>query len=93
MPSSATGETAGLRALGAAHCLLLGTLAGSLTAQDSVVVVSDSPTCATCTLTVSVVVELGDREGPGILGEQAYIGRSDDGDYYVSSDLEGGRLL
>ena len=57
-------------------------------------VVPDAPACATYLLTVSAVVELGDREGPGIVGEQAYISRSDDGDYYLSSSLVGdGRLL
>lgn len=82
-----------LRALGVAHCLLFGTLAAPLRAQDSLVVVPDTPACPTCSLTVSAVVELGDREGPGIVGEQAYIGRADDGDYYVSSSMQPGRLL
>ncbi len=72
---------------------LLGILAAPLAAQDSVLVVPDTLACATCSLIVSVVVELGDREGPGIVGEQAEIDRSDDGDYYVSSLVQDGRLL
>lgn len=52
-------------------------------------IVPDAPVCATCSLDISVLVELGDREGPGIVGEQAWINRSDDGDYYVSSSLAG----
>ena len=88
-----------LGALGVAHCLLLGTLATPLGAQDSVVVVPDAPACATCSLTVSAVVELGDREGPGIVAQlnaayaQARVVRSDDGDYYVPAHLGDGRLL
>ena len=88
-----------LRALGPAHCLLLGTLVTPLGAQDSVVIVRDTPACTTCSLTVSVVVELGDREGPGIIGgpnmpgEKARVARSDDGDYYVTAHLGDGRLL
>lgn len=78
---------------GLGHSLLLGTLAPPLGAQDSILVVPDAPACATCSLTISAVVELGDREGPGIVGEQAYISRSDDGDYYLSSSLGDGRLL
>ena len=88
-----------LRALGVACCLLVGTLAAPVDAQDSVVVVPDAPTCATCSLTVSAVVELGDREGPGIVAQlnapyaQARVVRSDDGDYYVPGHLGDGRLL
>ena len=88
-----------MRALGAAQCLLLSTLAAPLGAQDSVVVVPDAPACATCSLTVSVLVELGDREGPGIIGgpnmvgESARVARADDGDYYVTAHLGDGRLL
>ena len=52
-------------------------------------VVPDAPACASCSLDISVLVELGDREGPGIVGEQAWINRSDDGDYYLSSSLAG----
>ena len=85
--------TARLRALGVAHGLLFAAVVAPLGAQDSVVVVPDAPACAACSLTVSAVVELGDREGPGIVGEQTEIGRSDDGDYYVSSLLQEGRLL
>ena len=81
------------RLFGVGPHLLVGALAVPLGAQDSVVVVPDAPTCASCSLDISIIVELGDREGPGILGEQAYIGRSDDGDYYVSSSLGDGRLL
>lgn len=55
--------------------------------------VSDAVTCATCSLDISVAVELGDRSGPGIVGEQSFISRSDDGDYYVSSLVQRGRLL
>ena len=72
---------------------LLGILAAPLAAQDSVVVVPYAPACGTCSLTVSAVVELGDREGTGIVGEQAEIDRSDDCDYYVSSLVQEGRLL
>ena len=88
-----------LRALGVAYCLLFGTLAAPLAAQDSVIVVPDTPACTTCSLTVSVVVELGDREGPGIIGgpnmpgEKARVARSHDGDYYVTAHLGDGRLL
>ena len=88
-----------LPVLGAAHSLLFGTLATPLAAQDSVVIVPDVPACATCSLTVSAVVELGDREGPGIVGgpnmagEKARVARSHDGDYYVSAALGDGRLL
>lgn len=78
-----------LRLLGVAQCLLFGTLAAPLDAQDSVVVVPDAPSCTTCSLDISLLVELGDREGPGIVGEQAWINRSDDGDYYLSSSLAG----
>ena len=87
------GERVRFRGLSVPHYILFGTLAAPLGAQDSLVVVPDTPACPTCSLTVSVVVELGDREGPGIVGEQAYISRSDDGDYYVSSFVEAGRLL
>ena len=82
-----------LRIRGAAECFLLGAVAAPLGSQDSVQVVPDAVTCATCTLDLSAVVELGDRDGPGIVGEQAFISRSDDGDYYVSSLVQKGRLL
>ena len=78
---------------------LLGTLAAPLHAQDSVVVVPDAPACATCSLTVSAVVELGEREGPGIVAQLnapyalARVVRSNDGDYYVSGHLGDGQLL
>ena len=74
---------------GLGHSLLLGTLAAPLGAQDSILVVPDAPACPSCSLDISVLVELGDREGPGIVGEQAWINRSDDGDYYLSSSLAG----
>ena len=92
-------EAPRLFGFGPAHCLLLGTLATPLGAQDSVVVVPDVPACPTCSLTVSAVVELGDREGPGIVAQlnapyaQARVVRSDDGDYYVPAHLGDGRLL
>ena len=85
--------------LGVAYCLLLGILATPLGAQDSVVVVPDAPACATCSLTVSAVVELGEREGPGIVAQLnapyalARVVRSNDGDYYVSGHLGDGQLL
>lgn len=87
-----------LRALGVVLCLLFGTLAAPLDAQDSVVVIPDAPACATCSLTVSAVVELGDREGPGIVAQlnaplaQARVVRSDDGDYYIPGHLGDGTL-
>ena len=62
-------------------------------------VVRDAPACATCSLVVSAVVELGDREGPGIVAQLnapyalARVVRSDDGDYYVPAHLGDGRLL
>ena len=86
-------------ALGVVHCLLLGTLAAPLGAQDSVVVIPDVPACPTCSLTVSAVVELGDREGPGIVAQlfaplaQARVVRSDDGYYYIPGHLGDGTLL
>ena len=89
----------GLRALGAVRCLLLAALAAPLAAQDSVVIVPDAPACATCSLDISAVVELGDREGPGIVAQLnapyalARVVRSDDGDYYVPGYLGDGRLL
>lgn len=79
--------------LAVGQCLLFAALCAPLGAQDSVVSVPDAPACATCSLDVSAIVELGDREGPGTVGEQAYIRRSDDGDYYVSANLGDGRLL
>lgn len=82
-----------LRACGLIQCLRLGTLVAPLGAQDSVLIVPDTSVCGSCSLDISVVVELGDREGPGIVGEEAYISRSDDGDYYLSSSLGDGRLL
>ncbi len=78
------------------RCVVFAALSAPLDAQDSVVVVPDAPTCATCSLTVSAVVELGDREGPGIVAQlntpyaQARVVRSDDGDYNgLSSWREG----
>ena len=62
-------------------------------------VVPDAPACATCSLEISAVVELGDREGPGIVAQLnapyalARVVRSDDGDYYVPAHLGDGRLL
>ena len=82
-----------LRVLGVGECLLLGAVAAPLVAQDSVLVVPDAVTCDSCSLDVSAVVELGDRDGPGIVSEHAVIGRSDDGDYYVSTLAQRGRLL
>ena len=93
MPGPFPNATVRLRMLGAAECLLLGAVAAPLSAQDSVQVVPDSVSCAACSLDVSAVVELGDIDGPGIVGEQARIVRSDDGDYYVSSPTQRGRLL
>ena len=86
-------ERVRLRALTVVPCFLLGTLAAPLGAQDSVLVIPNAVACATCSLKISAIVELGDREGPGIVGEQAYISQSDDGDYYVSSFVQEGRLL
>ena len=77
----------------AAECVLLGAVAGPLGAQVPVRMVPDAVTCAPCSLDVSAVVELGDRDGPGIVGEQAFISRSASGDYYVSSPARTGRLL
>ena len=88
-----TRERVRLRTFSVARCLVFGSLAAPLGAQDSVLVIPNAVACATCSLKISAIVELGDREGPGIVGEQAYIGRSDDGDYYVSSSLQPGRLL
>ena len=88
-----------LRSLGAFQCLVLAALAAPLAAQDSVVIVPDAPACATCSLDISAVVELGDREGPGIVAQLnapyalARVVRSDDGDYYVPGYLGDGRLL
>ena len=73
--------------------LLLGTVAAPLAAQDSVRVVPDSITCGECSLQVTAIVEVGDRDGPGILGEQAHVTRADDGDYYAFSFMQMGRLL
>ena len=92
-------ESTRLRATGVGQCVVFAALATPLGAQDSVVVVPDAPACATCSLEISVVVELGDREGPGIVGgpnmvgETARVARSHDGDYYVSAHLGDGRLL
>lgn len=77
---------------GVAMCLLLGGVTTPLGAQDSVLVVPDPPACTTCSLNVTAIVELGDREGPGIVGEQAAISRADNGHYYVSSLMQEGRL-
>ena len=93
MPGPFATATIRLRMLGPAECLLLVAVAAPLVAQGPVRVVPDSVTCATCSLDVSVVVELGDRDGPGIVGEQTSIIRSDDGDYYVSTPMQEGRLL
>lgn len=73
--------------------VLLGTVAVPLGAQDSVAVVLDAVTCNTCTLRVATLAEIGDVDGPGIVGENAFIGRSDDGDYYVSTPVQLGRML
>lgn len=89
-PSSALGRIVS----GAAGASLLpGVVAASLGAQGPVRVVPDVVACTTCSLHVSAIAELGDRDGPGIVGEQAIIGRSDDGEYYVSSLVQRGRLL
>ena len=93
MEKSPRHSTMRLRVLGVGECLLLGAVAAPLVAQDSVLVVPDAVTCDSCSLDVSAVVELGDRDGPGIVGEHAVIGRSDDGDYYVSTSAQRGRLL
>ena len=74
-------------------CLFLGIVVLPLGAQDSVRAVPDAVTCGDCSVEVTAVVELGDRNGPGIVGEQAVVVRSDDGDYYVSSLIQPGRLL
>ena len=92
-------ESVPLRMVGLAHWLVFGALTVPLGAQDSVVVVPDAPACATCSLTVSAVVELGDREGPGTVAQlnapyaQGRVVRSDDGDYYVPEHTGDGRLL
>ena len=78
---------------GATGCFLLGAAVPPMSAQDSVLVVPDAVACTTCSLAVSAIVELGDRDGPGIVGEQAFVSRSDDGDYHVSSSVQPGRLL
>ena len=93
MPGPFANATMRLSALGTGVCLLLGAVAAPLGAQDPAQVVPDAVTCTTCSLDVSAVVELGDRDGPGIVGEQAVITRSDDGDYYLSSPVQLGRLL
>lgn len=90
---SIPGKSARHRVVRGALCLLLTSLAAPLSGQDSVLLVPDVVICDDCVLDVFAVVELGDREGPGILGEQAHVARSDDGDYYVSSVLQRGRLL
>lgn len=85
-------------AFAAAGCLLLAA-AAPLRGQDSVLVVPDAITCNTCSLDTSAVVELGDREGPGIVGPpnmpgaRHRIALSDDGDYYVTGYPGEGRLL
>ena len=72
--------------------LLIGAGGTSLIAQ-STVTVPDAITCDSCSIDVSVVVELGDVSGPGIVTDYALVGRSDDdGDYYVPFPPEG-RLL
>ena len=93
MPGPFSKEWARFGELAVSQCVLLTALFGPLGAQDSVIVVPDAPACAACSLRISAMVELGDREGPGIVGEQAHIRRSDDGDYYVSANLRDGRLL
>jgi len=92
-PSAQRTHSPGATARVAVMCLLHGAVAAPLGAQDSRQVVPDSVTCATCSLDVSAVVELGDIDGPGIVGEQVRIVRSEDGDYYVSSPAQEGRLL
>ncbi|MYD14320.1 MAG: hypothetical protein F4107_13300 [Gemmatimonadetes bacterium] len=79
----------------AAAFLSFGIVAAPLAAQDSVSVrvVPDSVTCGECSLQVTAIVEIGDRDGPGILGEQAHVARADDGDYYAFSFMQMGRLL
>ena len=92
-------ESTRLRAPGVGQCVVFAALAAPLGAQDSVVVVPDAPVCAACSLDISAMVELGDREGPGIIGgpnmvgETARVARSHDGDYYVAAALGDGRLL
>ena len=71
--------------------LLIDTGVTSLIAQ-STVTVPDAIACDSCSLDVSVVVELGDVTGPGIVTDHALVGRSDAGDYYVPFPPEG-RLL
>lgn len=92
-------ESTRLRAPGVGQCVVFAALASPLGAQDSVVVVPDAPACAACSLDISAMVELGDREGPGIIGgpnmvgEAARVARSHDGDYYVAAAFGDGRLL
>ena len=99
MFGSFASESTRLRAPGVGQCVVFAALAAPLGAQDSVMVVPDAPACATCSLEISAVVELGDREGPGIVAQlnapfaQARVVRSDDGDYYVPAHLGDGRLL
>ncbi len=92
-PSAQRPHSPGAAVRVAVVCLLHGAVAAPLGAQDSLQVVPDSVACTTCSLDVSAVVELGDIDGPGIVGEQARIVRADDGDYYVSSLAQAGRLL
>ena len=74
--------------------LMPGLVAAPLAAQNAVQVVPDSVTCGGCSLRVTAVAEVGDRDGPGIVGEQmVFVARADDGDYYVSSSMQPGRLL
>ena len=65
MPGPFANATMRLSALGTGACLLLGAVAAPLGAQDPAQVVPDAVTCTTCSLDVSAVVELGDRDGPG----------------------------
>ncbi len=93
MPGPSASSSIRRRAFGVVQCFLFGALVTPLGAQDSVLVVPDAVACDDCLLDVSAVVEVGDRTGPGIVGEQALVVLSDDGDYYVSSPMQEGRLL
>ena len=78
MPGPFANATMRLSALGTGACLLLGAVAAPLGAQDPAQVVPDAVTCTTCSLDVSAVVELGDRDGPNRPSLPAR-------DYYLSS--------
>ena len=59
---------------------VLGALVVPLSAQDSALVVPNAVACGTCSLDVSVVVELGDADGPGIVTDYVFrIGRTGEG--------------